>query len=72
MTSKIICNSCGNEICPQPGAPLAEYLHVTKEWGYFSGKDGTRQEWNLCEECYDRILKSFRIPAAATEVTELV
>ncbi len=54
------------------GAPVAEYLHVAKEWGYFSGKDGMRQEWNLCESCYDRLLESFQVPASAQEVTELV
>lgn len=54
------------------GAPVAEYLHVAKEWGYFSRKDGMRQEWNLCESCYDRLLESFQVPASAQEVTELV
>lgn len=72
MIPKMICNSCGKEICPCMGAPVAEYLHVAKEWGYFSRKDGMRQEWNLCESCYDRLLESFQVPASAQEVTELV
>ncbi len=72
MTTKRICNGCGKELCQDLGASMAEYLHVTKEWGYFSRKDGIRQEWNLCEDCYDRLLKNFRIPAVSTEMTELV
>ena len=57
MIPKMICNSCGKEICSCMGAPVAEYLHVA---------------WNLCESCYDRLLESFQVPASAQEVTELV
>lgn len=72
MMRKIICNGCGREIRPEAGAPVAEYLHIDKEWGYFSGKDGEIHDWSLCESCYDRLLAGFQVPVDAREVTELV
>ena len=52
--SKIICNQCGREI---------SVLCVEHTWGYFSEKDGENHRFDLCEECYDRLLKGFLIPA---------
>ena len=57
---KIICNC------------WEEFLHVEKEWGYFSGKDGEIQEFDICEACYDQWVKSFQIPVRTIEITELV
>ena len=31
-------------------------------WGYFSNKDGERHSFDLCESCYDELLKTFLIP----------
>lgn len=69
---KIICNCCKKVILEQNGIPKAEYLHVEKQWGYFSGKDGEKQEFDLCEECYDMLVRSFQIPVKSQEVTELI
>lgn len=72
MEEKIICNCCGEEIRVERGIPVQDYLHIKKEWGYFSGKDGKIQQVVLCEACWDNISSQFRIPASATEVTELI
>lgn len=69
---KIICNRCKKVILEGEGIPRAEYLHVEKEWGYFSGKDGQRQEFDLCESCYDAWLREFQIPVKSQEITELI
>ena len=69
---KIICNCCKKVILERNGIPKAEYLHVEKQWGYFSGKDGEKQEFDLCEECYDMWIGSFQIPINTQEVTELI
>ena len=42
----------------QEGVFSADY-----EWGYFSEKDGERHSFDLCEECYDRLIASFKLPA---------
>ena len=36
---------------------------VDYTWGYFSDKDGERHSFDLCESCYDELLRTFRIPA---------
>ncbi|HJA06336.1 MAG TPA: hypothetical protein H9798_04200 [Candidatus Mediterraneibacter pullicola] len=63
----IICNQCGKEIhvtngCPREGVFSADYT-----WGYFSGKDGEKHSFDLCEECYDKLLSSFQLPADIEE-----
>lgn len=40
---------------------------MEKQWGYFSGKDGETHRFELCEECYDRLTASFRIPVETEE-----
>lgn len=58
---KIICNKCGKEIPVLRGVPQEDVLEVEKRWGYFSGKDNQVDRFDLCEECYDEFVKSFRI-----------
>lgn len=69
---EIICNCCKKIIQEKDRIPDTEFLHVEKEWGYFSGKDGERQEFDICEACYDKWIKGFQIPVKTIEVTELV
>ncbi|HIU03839.1 MAG TPA: hypothetical protein IAB63_11375 [Candidatus Onthocola gallistercoris] len=65
--TEIICHCCGKII------GQADYLHIEKEWGYFSGgKDGEKHEINLCEACYDRWIRTFKYPPSVTEKTELL
>lgn len=69
---EIICNCCKKIIQEKDRTIDTEFLHVEKEWGYFSGKDGERQEFDICEACYDKWIKGFQIPVKTIEVTELV
>ena len=66
------CNCCGKEIHTEPLSDREEYLDVTKEWGYFSRKDGEIHRFTLCEACYDRITGRFCIPVVKTVQTELL
>lgn len=65
--SKIICNQCGKEIPVADGQAREGVFSVDYNWGYFSKKDGERHSFELCEECYDTLLKGFRIPAEIEE-----
>ena len=38
----------------------------------FSKKDGQIHSFDLCEECYDKMIARFRIPAQKREATELL
>lgn len=58
---KIICNKCGKEISVYRGVPSEDVLEVEKRWGYFSGKDNRVDRFDLCEECYDELIESFKI-----------
>ena len=69
---RIICNCCGKEIHTEPMADREEYLKVTKEWGYFSRKDGEIHHFYICEDCYDAWLKTFAGKVEVTENTELL
>lgn len=69
------CNCCGkqftvNEI--EKTIIEKEFLHIHKQWGYFSGKDGIIHEFDICEECYDRWLENFVIPPENRKATELM
>lgn len=59
--TKIICNRCGREIPVVKGVPQEDFLQVEKRWGYFSDKDNQVDRFDLCEECYDEIVKGFEI-----------
>lgn len=69
---EIICNCCRKVIQETNTIPQTEFLHVEKEWGYFSGKDGEKQEFDVCEACYDAWIRTFQIPVKTQEMTELV
>ena len=58
---KIICNKCGRVIEVVRGVAREEYLAVDKRWGYFSNKDNQEDSFDLCEDCYDELVASFKI-----------
>lgn len=61
-TEKVFCNQCGKEIRKQGEMFAEDYLCVEKRWGYFSKKDNEVHRFELCEDCYDKLCASFRIP----------
>lgn len=61
-TETIFCNGCGKEILIKDGIIREDLLSVEKRWGYFSGKDNEVHRFDLCEECYDRVISQFVIP----------
>ena len=58
---KIICNKCGKEIEVIRGVAQEDFLEVNKRWGYFSNKDNQEDVFDLCEDCYDEFVASFKI-----------
>lgn len=73
MQKKIVyCNKCGKVICQEETVEKADYLRIEKSWGYFSNKDGIRQYINICENCYDELIGSLKIPPNEKENTELL
>lgn len=69
---KVVCNWCGRDLKLENGVVLEGVFPGEARWGYFSGKDGEIHSFDLCEACYDHLLKSFQIPATVEEETELL
>lgn len=71
ILERVLCNCCGREL-KMTGRHVAEgVLHVCKDWGFFSTKDLKRHEFDVCEECYDKMILEFRIPVTESEVLEI-
>ena len=69
---KMKCNVCTKEIKLEQGIIKAGCLSVDNSWGYFSSRDGMRHQFDLCEKCYDKLVKEFTIPVTETENTEMI
>lgn len=59
---QIICNCCGKKISLENGFAREGVFSADFEWGYFSEKDGEVHSFDLCEDCYDRMVQGFQIP----------
>lgn len=72
MLETLVCNCCGKSITVENGVALEGVCHIEIPWGYFSGMDGEDHSMDLCEECYLRWTKEFKIPVTVKERTELL
>lgn len=69
---QVICNKCGKSLKVENGY-LKEYcFSADTVFGYFSQKDGTRHHFDLCEDCYDRLIAGFCVAVEEAEEAELV
>lgn len=69
---RVVCNRCGKEMRVENGCLKEGCFHGEAHFGYFSRKDGSSQQFDLCESCYDAITAEFVIPAQETEETLLI
>ena len=69
--AEIYCNQCGKKLEKCGKVSTEDFLHVEKDWGYFSKKDTKMHSFVLCEECYDKMISRFVIPPIVTDVVEL-
>lgn len=70
--TQLRCNKCGREIKLQKGVPEEGVFHGDCIWGYFSRKDGEIHSFDLCEDCYDSLIRSFKLQVEVKENHELV
>lgn len=68
----IICNCCKKSLRVENGIVMEGVFYGSQEFGYFSTRDGEVQEFELCEECYDKITAQFQIPVEIIKKTELL
>lgn len=67
---ELFCNMCGNKQKMESDILMEDTLEITKQWGYFSRKDGEIHRFCLCENCYDKLIKRFVIPVEIKNTTE--
>lgn len=72
MEEKLFCNCCKKEIAMKNGIVKEGCFRVDYTFGYFSKKDGMRHRFDLCEDCYDKMVGNFLIPVEETENPELM
>ncbi len=68
----VICNCCGKKLAVREGIVREGVLRVDHAWDYFSEKDGEVHHFDICEECYDQLVRTFKIPLDREEVLELL
>jgi len=68
----IRCNVCGKQIFMEQGILKEDVFEAAKEWGYFSKYDLEVHKFNICEECYDNLIKSFKIPIKVIRKKEVL
>lgn len=69
---EVYCNKCGRKAIIDKGIIKEGIFSITYGWGYFSRKDGETHNLDLCEDCYDELIKSFNIPINVIERNEIV
>lgn len=69
---EVFCNCCGKPLNVEKGMLKEGAFSTSYEWGYFSDKDGDVHSFDLCEECYDKIVSNFIIPVEKKERIELI
>ena len=49
-----------------------QFFSVNQTWGYFSEHDGETDYWDLCQDCYKKLVQSFQIEPDVSEAAELM
>ena len=69
---RVVCNQCKKELKVENGDLKEGCFSADVNFGYFSQKDGTKHHFDLCEECYDKLVGQFPIPVEEYQSTELM
>lgn len=72
ILKKVVCNQCKKELEIENGIVHEGWISVEKAWGYFSEKDGVVHTFDLCEACYDQLIKGFALPVTIRKQNELL
>ncbi len=68
----VFCNCCKKELRLENGIVKEGVYAGNQEFSYFSNKDGEIHSFDLCEDCYDKIIAQFEIPVEIFEKKELL
>lgn len=68
----VTCNKCGRQMKVENGILKEGCFSADFVFGYFSERDGLKQQFDLCEKCYDEVTDTFLVPIMQEEATELL
>lgn len=68
----VICNGCGRHLKVENGVLKEGCFEGRQRFGYFSTMDGESHSFDLCEDCYQKLIAQFQVPVEKTEDTELL
>ena len=69
---RVVCNQCKKELKVENGYLKEGGFSADVTFGYFSQKDGMKHHFDLCEECYDKLVEQFARPVEKRQSTELL
>jgi hypothetical protein len=72
INEDVSCNVCGKKIIIEQGIMKEDVFEAAKEWGYFSKYDLEIHKFNICEECYDKLISTFKIPIEVVKKKEVL
>ena len=68
----VCCNKCSKPLVVEKGIIKEGCYNGDVVWGYFSTMDGIRHNFDLCEDCYQSMIRAFAIPVEVNDETEFV
>ena len=69
---QVVCNQCQKDLKLENGYIKEGCFTADFCFGYFSKKDGMRHKFDLCEDCYNRMVAGFAIPVEEVPENELL
>ena len=69
---QVVCNQCRKELKVEKGYIKEGCFAADFCFGYFSKKDGIRHRFDLCEDCYNKMIAGFQIPVDEVPENELL
>ena len=68
----VVCNACRKELLVENGILKEECIHVEHNFGFFGSRDGECDRFDLCEDCYRKMVANFSMPVEKWERKELL
>lgn len=69
---QVVCNQCKKELKVEKGYLKEGCFVADFSFGYFSKRDGIRHRFDLCEDCYNKMVAGFQIPVEEVQENELL
>ncbi len=68
----VVCNACRKELLVENGILKEECIHIEHNFGFFGSRDGESDRFDLCEECYQKMIARFSVPVEKWDRKELL